>query len=151
MLELNMQKNAVSTLIANPELRSQFQTVVILSLQDQVQLLPATAQHHALETRQRLVVEETDSTCTGVVLQDPRLTLGLAFGLSVDAIRMPCPAVIDAVLLTLHSEGTTGRALTVGATVIGGSANMTVSNCVSECHVLGYDLAGLEYSGECCE
>ncbi|KAF8860151.1 hypothetical protein BDZ45DRAFT_688777 [Acephala macrosclerotiorum] len=48
-----------------------------------------------------------------------------------------------------YTEGTTGRALTVGATVTGGSTNMTVANCVSECQVLGYDLAGLEYSGEC--
>lgn len=49
------------------------------------------------------------------------------------------------------SEGTTGRALTVGATVPGGSSNTTVANCLSACQSEGYELAGVEYSGECCK
>lgn len=72
MLELNTPKNA---------------TAAILSPQDRVRLLPATAQHHAVEMRQRHVVEETDSTCTGVALQGHRLTLGLVFGLLVDVTQ----------------------------------------------------------------
>jgi hypothetical protein len=46
------------------------------------------------------------------------------------------------------SEGTTGRTLTIAATTVGGSANLTVANCLSACQTAGYNLAGAEYSGE---
>lgn len=52
---------------------------------------------------------------------------------------------------TMCSEGTNGRALTYGAGVAGGSTNMTVSNCLAACQGASYDLAGIEYSGECCK
>jgi hypothetical protein len=55
-------------------------------------------------------------------------------------------------LLTGHfREGTTGRTLTIGATTIGAAANLTVANCLSACQASGYNLAGVEYSGECCK
>ncbi len=49
------------------------------------------------------------------------------------------------------SEGTNGRALTAGMSVSGGSANMSVKNCVSACQAANYNLAGVEYSQECCK
>jgi len=55
-------------------------------------------------------------------------------------------------LLTEHfREGTTGCTLTVGATTIDASANMTIANCLSACQASGYNLAGAEYSGGCCK
>ncbi|KAH9207298.1 hypothetical protein DL95DRAFT_527981 [Leptodontidium sp. 2 PMI_412] len=48
-----------------------------------------------------------------------------------------------------YTEGTTGRALDHGLAVVGGSNNMSVSNCVAACQGAGYSLAGVEYSGEC--
>jgi hypothetical protein len=47
-------------------------------------------------------------------------------------------------------EGTGGRTLTNGLDVAGGSSNMTVSNCLAACQASKYNLAGVEYSGECC-
>lgn len=54
-------------------------------------------------------------------------------------------------LLTRNREGTSGRALTNGLDVPGGKNNMTVANCVSTCQAAGYLLAGVKYSGECCQ
>ncbi|PVH81496.1 copper radical oxidase [Cadophora sp. DSE1049] len=48
-----------------------------------------------------------------------------------------------------YTEGTTGRTLDHGLAVVGGSNNMSVSNCVTACQTAGYSLAGVEYSGEC--
>lgn len=52
---------------------------------------------------------------------------------------------------SFFSEGTNGRALIDGVDVAGGSSNMTVSNCLAACQASEYDLAGIEYSGECCK
>ncbi|KAH7319166.1 hypothetical protein BKA65DRAFT_609130 [Rhexocercosporidium sp. MPI-PUGE-AT-0058] len=48
-----------------------------------------------------------------------------------------------------YTEGIAGRALDHGVAVVGGSNNMSVSNCVTACQGAGYNLAGVEYSGEC--
>ncbi len=48
-----------------------------------------------------------------------------------------------------HSDSS-ARTLTYTATVLGGSSNMTVANCVTACGTQNYILAGVEYSGECC-
>ncbi|KAI1093594.1 putative glyoxal oxidase [Rostrohypoxylon terebratum] len=46
-----------------------------------------------------------------------------------------------------YSEGTTGRGLTFGASVL--STQMSAANCTAACQVAGYILAGTEYGDEC--
>ena len=54
-------------------------------------------------------------------------------------------------VLTRYREGTSGRALTNGVAVTGGSAAMSVTLCVSACKNAGYSMAGVEYANECCK
>lgn len=50
-----------------------------------------------------------------------------------------------------YTDNVGGRALSMGEPVPGGAAAMTVEACQTVCHGLGYTLAGLEYSQECCK
>jgi len=51
----------------------------------------------------------------------------------------------------LLSEGPTGRTLIQGVDTTGGATKMTVSLCTSACKTAGFNLAGVEYGGECCK
>lgn len=53
-------------------------------------------------------------------------------------------------LLTSHSEGTTGRALTFELHSVPAS-EMTVARCIAGCEEHGFELAGVEFSAECCK
>ena len=49
-----------------------------------------------------------------------------------------------------YSEGTNGRTLTYGPPGLDGS-KMTVAMCVGACKAANFQIAGVEYSGECCK
>ena len=49
-----------------------------------------------------------------------------------------------------YTDNVSGRAL-IGEPVPGGAGAMTVEACENVCQGLGYILAGVEYSGECCK
>ncbi|KAL3421446.1 WSC domain-containing protein [Phlyctema vagabunda] len=61
------------------------------------------------------------------------------------------PGVANYGYFGCYTEGTSGRALSVGIAVPGGGANMTVANCVSACAAASttYVYAGVEYASEC--
>jgi glucan 1,3-beta-glucosidase len=50
-----------------------------------------------------------------------------------------------------YVDNIAGRTLLNGESVPGGASAMTVEACQSVCKGLGYTLAGLEYSQECCK
>ena len=49
-----------------------------------------------------------------------------------------------------YTDNVGGRALANGEPVPGGASSMTIEQCQTVCHGLGYTLAGLEYADECC-
>lgn len=51
--------------------------------------------------------------------------------------------------LGCYVDAVNARTLPYGAGVVGGSSNMTVAGCTTECKRQGYVFAGVEYSGEC--
>lgn len=50
-----------------------------------------------------------------------------------------------------YVDSTSARTLSVGTSVPGGAANMSIANCVTACGNAGYTFAGTEYSQECCK
>lgn len=79
-----------------------------------------------------------------------RRILAMEAGILLDAMRKSISRIIIDIL-TLYSEGTTGRALPNGVTTTGGSSKMTVDLCTQACQAAGYVLAGVEYAQECCK
>lgn len=53
--------------------------------------------------------------------------------------------------LGCYTDNVSGRALSNGASVPGGSGAMTNEACQTACMAAGFEIAGTEYSGECCE
>jgi hypothetical protein len=53
--------------------------------------------------------------------------------------------------LGCYTDNVSGRALTYGASVPGGSGAMTNGACQTACLAAGFEIAGTEYAGECCE
>jgi hypothetical protein len=62
----------------------------------------------------------------------------------------PNPGVNGYGYIGCYTEGNGGRALTFAPGGLDGS-KMTVSMCTNACKAGNYQLAGVEYSGECCE
>ena len=65
-------------------------------------------------------------------------------------VRHQLPIYEDDVL-TICSEGQTGRILLNGVATIGGAEAMTIKTCTDACRAAGYTLAGAEYGQECCK
>lgn len=63
---------------------------------------------------------------------------------------LPNPGVNNYTHVGCYAEGTTGRALTNGIGSIPGD-QMTVAKCTAACRAANFLLAGVEYSGQCCE
>lgn len=53
--------------------------------------------------------------------------------------------------LGCYSDNVNGRTLVNNIQVQGGSTAMSVELCQAACKANGYSIAGVEYSGECCE
>jgi glucan 1,3-beta-glucosidase len=52
--------------------------------------------------------------------------------------------------LGCYTDSVQARSLLFSASVPGGSQNLTQENCQIACAQAGFTLAGMEYSGECC-
>lgn len=114
-----------------------------------------TAPLHAAETPLSPAVVPIACPCTRRPWSSaPQSTRVLVTGAPLDATRklnlLTWTASIGSDRLHYHSEGTTGRALTYGVGGIPGN-QMTVAKCTAACANANFILAGVEYSGECCE
>jgi hypothetical protein len=113
----------------------------------------------AAVTRVRSVVVQVVSQYIGME-RIPHLDLPQILGfkdmVSMDATRKYYfvsgrTTQVGRTMLTRYREGTSGRALTNGVAVTGGSTALSVTLCVSACKNAGYSMAGVEYADECCK
>ena len=82
---------------------------------------------------------------------DQKLIRVLDSGNLWDATRETSAPIYKLDVLTICSEGQTGRILLNGVATIGGAEAMTIKTCTDACRAAGYTLAGAEYGQECCK
>ncbi|KAF2668726.1 WSC-domain-containing protein [Microthyrium microscopicum] len=90
-----------------------------------------------------------EAGCNMVCAGAPSEYCGGSFRLNTYQLGAPNPDTPVWKALGCYTDSVAKRSLSVGMQVLGGAQNMTQENCQSSCEAAGYNLAGVEYSGEC--